>query len=260
MATPPNPLLSLATSGLQVPPGALVDATYNTLWYEPLLWYADGPASPGDWAALRDAGRSLGLLPVLIDRGNRDQGPDAWDLDPVCMSYPDEHVAEDVLRELWDPYAEEGSEPENAWPGLAPTPLAEGPDSPEKLAADIADTLTEDGTADARLALVPASRSADIPAAIGWSGPVNHEEDVARLCTVLRSWEDRFGIRVVVLGADTLTVGVARPPTTEAEALALAAEHYAFCPNNIEQSTLDTLEKYATKALLGQEAWTFWWG
>ncbi|WP_406451333.1 DUF4253 domain-containing protein [Streptomyces sp. NBC_00876] len=261
MATLPNPLPSLATSGLELPPGALVDATTDGPWHEPLLWYADGPATPGSWASLRDAGRGLGLLPVLIDRGRRDQGPEAWDLDPAGTSYPGDHDAEDVLSEVWDAYAQDELDTENAWPGLAPVPLAEGPDSPEELAAEMADMLTDDGMgqAGARPALVPARRSADIPAAIGWSGPLNHENDVARLCAVLRSWEDRFGIRVLALGFDTLTVSVARPPTTEAEALALAAEHFAFCPDNVEQSALDSLEKYAAEALLGRETWSFWW-
>ncbi len=261
MATLPNPLPSLATSGLQLPPGTLVDATTDGPWHEPLLWYADGPAAPASWTALRDAGRGLGLLPVLIDRGSRDQGPETWDLDPAGTSYPGDHDAEEVLSEVWDAYAADELDTENAWPGLAPTPVADGPDSPETLAADMADMLTDDGMAleDARLALVPARRSADIPAAIGWSGPLNHENDVARLCAVLRSWEDRFGIRVVALGFDTLTVSVARPPTTEAEALALAAEHFAFCPDNIHQSALDSLEKYAEEALLGRETWSFWW-
>ncbi|MFD0023737.1 DUF4253 domain-containing protein [Streptomyces sp. NPDC058382] len=256
MATLPNPLPSLATSGLQLPPGALVDTTTDGPWHEPLLWYADAPAAPGDWARLRDAGRGLGLLPVLVDGGPRNQWPEAWDLDPAGTSYPGDHDAEDVLSEVWDAYAQDELDTGTAWPGLAPAPLADGPDSPEKLAAGIADVLTDDGT---RLALVPARRSADIPAAIGWSGPLNHENDVARLCAVLRSWEDRFGIRVVALGFDTLTVSVGRPPTTEAEALALAAEHFAFCPDNIQQTSLNTLEKYATDALIGQEGWSFWW-
>ncbi|MFD8693044.1 DUF4253 domain-containing protein [Streptomyces sp. NPDC059651] len=261
MATLPNPLPSLATSGLRLPPGTLVDATIDEPWHEPLLWYADGPAAPGTWASLRDAGRSHGLLPVLIDRGSRDQGPEVWDLNPADTSYPGDHDAEDVLSEVWDAYAEDELDTGNTWPGLAPVPLAEGPDSPEELAAAMADMLTDDGMAmeGARLALVPARRSADIPAAIGWGGPLNHENDVARLCAVLRSWEDRFGIRVLSLGFDTLAVSVARPPTTQEEALALAAEHFAFCPDNIQQSTLNTLEAYAEKALLNQEAWSFWW-
>lgn len=261
MATLPNPLPSLAASGLELPPGTLVDATTDGPWHEPLLWYADGLAAPGDWAALRDAGRNLGLLPVLIDGGRRDQWPEAWDLDPAGTSYPGDHDAEDVLGEVWDAYAQDELDTDTAWPGLAPAPVVGGPDSPETLAAEMADMLTDDGMPleNARLALVPARRSADIAAAIGWSGPLNHENDVARLCAVLRSWEDRFGIRVVALGFDTLTVSVARPPTTGEEALALAAEHFAFCPDNIHQSAQDSLEKYASDALLGRETWSFWW-
>jgi hypothetical protein len=102
---------------------------------------------------------------------------------------------------------------------------------------------------------VPARRSADIPAAIGWSGPLNHENDVARLCAVLRSWEDRFGIRVVALGFDTLAVSVAAPPVDLADAEALAAEHFAFCPDNVTRSSLGA---YA-KELVGERAWHFWW-
>jgi len=73
-----------------------------------------------------------------------------------------------------------------------------------------------------------------IPAAIGWCGPYNHENDVARLCAVLRSWEDRFGIRLLALSYDRLTVSVSAPPRTLAEAEAIAVEHYAFSPDTID--------------------------
>ncbi|ESU50551.1 hypothetical protein P376_1471 [Streptomyces sp. HCCB10043] len=88
---------------------------------------------------------------------------------------------------------------------------------------------------------------------------MNHENDVARLCAVLRSWEDRYDARVVVLGFDTMIVSVGRPPATIEEARALAAEHYAFCPDNIDQSPPYDLDVYAGKAVLNQEAWSFWW-
>ncbi|WP_346764996.1 DUF4253 domain-containing protein [Streptomyces sp. A1277] len=39
----------------------------------------------------------------------------------------------------------------------------------------------------------------------------------------------------------------------------MAAEHFAFCPDTIRQSTLDTLRAYAPEALLKQESWAFWW-
>ncbi|MFG2563314.1 DUF4253 domain-containing protein [Streptomyces sp. NPDC048496] len=261
MATLPNPLPSLATSGLQLPPGTLVDATSDGPWHEPLLWYADESATPGAWAAMRAAGRPVGLLPVLVDGGMRDQWPEAWDLSPARMTYPGDHDAEDVLSEFWEANAPDELDTETEWPGMTPTPSVSGPDAPDELAAAIADQFADLGEPLNRLrvALVPARRSADIPAAIGWTGPLNHENDVARLCAVLRSWEDRFGIRIVTLGFDTLVVSVGRPPTTIEEARALAAEHFAFCPDNIDQSSLTTLEAYAEKALLSQDTWSFWW-
>ncbi|MFH8476864.1 DUF4253 domain-containing protein [Streptomyces sp. NPDC018000] len=261
MATLPNPLSSLAASGLQLPPGKLVDTTIDEPWHEPLLWYADEPASPGTWAAMRTAGRPVGLLPVLVDGGIRDHWPDSWSLAPAMMTYPGDHDAEDVLSEFWEAYAPDELDADNEWPGLAPAPSVSGPDTADDLATEIADQLTDPGgpLEGLRIALAPARRSADIPAAIGWTGPLNHENDVARLCAVLRSWEDRFGIRVVALGFDTLIVSVGRPPTTIEEARALAAEHFAFCPDNLNQSTLSSLDAYAEKALLDQETWAFWW-
>ncbi len=262
MATLPNPLRSPAAAGLELPPGRLVDDTVDGTWDEPLLWYGDESASPGSWAAMRASGRPVGLLPVLIDGGMRAQWPERWDLAPARTTYAGDHDAEDVLSESWEAYADDELDDASAdWPGLAPVPAEAGPDTPDGLAAEVADQLTGMGFSPAgmRPGLVPARRSADIPAAIGWSGPLNHENDVARLCAVLRSWEDRFGARVVVLGFDTMIVSVSRPPTTPAEAEALAAEHFAFCPDNIQQSTLNTLQAYAEKALLKQETWAFWW-
>ncbi|MFI1169678.1 DUF4253 domain-containing protein [Streptomyces sp. NPDC020801] len=255
MATLPNPLPKLAgdpsgrSLGLQLPPGVLLDATEDGPWHEPLLWYAGRSAARGNWAALGAAGARVGLLPVLIDLGGEQGGPEDWELLPGEMSYAGDHDAEAVLAEFWEELAAEGEE----WPGLADrrSPTVD----PAVRAAEVADSLTGSPTwfRKPHLALVPARRSADIPAAIGWAGPVNHENDVARLCAVLRSWEDRFGIRVVALGFDQLVVSVAAPPATLAEAEAVAAEHFAFCPDDIGD-----LKAYAAK-LIGEQAWHFWW-
>lgn len=259
MATLPNPLPALAADptgrslGLQLPPGKLVDATIDGTWHEPLLWYADEPASHRAWADLLPA-RRAGLHPLLVHGGHRKEWPEDWELSPDSASYAGDHDAEDVLAESWEGLAEE-----DEWPGLA-GPMSSSAD-PDKEAAEVASILTDEGSwlHGARLALVPARRSADIPAAVGWLGPVNHEGDVARLCAVLRSWEDRFGIRVVALTFDQLVVSVAAPPTTQEEAEAVAAEHFAFCPDNIHQGRHPTLPAYATNQVLDQPAWTFWW-
>ncbi|MCX4764101.1 DUF4253 domain-containing protein [Streptomyces sp. NBC_01275] len=256
MATLPNPLPQLASDpsgrslGLQLPPGRLIDATAG----EVVLWHAEQQAASGAWKALgRPAGRA-GLLPVLVDLGSRQGGPEEWELVPELMSYPGDHDVEEVLAEYWDDVATQGEE----WPGLAePTTLTADPDA---RATEIADALSEGppGFKEPHLALVSARRSADIPASVGWSGSVDHEEDVARLSAVLRSWEDRFGIRVVALGYDRLTVSVAAPPADLAEAEAVAAEHFAFCPYSVLPGPDDTLTAYA-QHLIGERAWHFQW-
>ncbi|MEH0631693.1 DUF4253 domain-containing protein [Streptomyces stelliscabiei] len=148
---------------------------------------------------------------------------------PGETSYPGDHDADEVLAEFWDAYA--GTEDPD-WPGLTGAP------APDRFPADPTPSPPPPPTPSSRTPPPEGPpprpgarrRSADIPAAIGWTGPVNHENDVARLCAVLRSWEDRFGIRVVALTFDQLVLSVAAPPTTEAEAEAVAAEHFAFCP------------------------------
>jgi hypothetical protein len=283
MATLPNPLPKLTADpsgrvlglALPLPRGRLIDATDDGPWHEPLLWCADEPAAPGAWDTVRPARRTAGLLPVLLDVGGSQGGPEDWELLPGETSYPGGHDADEVLAEFWDEYA--GTEDPD-WPGLAEAPagdttrdptasapassrVADSRTDPDTLAATIADALVGDPSRlkDPRLALVPARRSADIPAAIGWTGPVNHDNDVARLCAVLRSWEDRFGIRVVALTFDQLVLSVAAPPTTEAEAEAVAAEHFAFCPDNIRQGTRDGTRAAYARTLLGEPTWSFWW-
>ena len=293
MATLPNPLPKLAADpsgralGLDLPSGTLVDATIDGPWHEPLMWYADGPATPGDWLRLAGARRTAGLHPLLIAQGGgHEGGPGDWELGPGRTSYPGDHDAEEVLADFWEEYAADEL-PEDAdypgrerveevfgkpagydekvapfgpeWPGLSPAVALDA--DPDARAAEVADALAGGGSLlkEPRLALVPARRSADIPAAIGWSGPLNHENDVARLCAVLRSWEDRFGIRIVALTFDRLVVSVAAPPTTTAEAEAVAAEHFAFCPDNITQGEHETLRAYAEHEVLDRQVWSFWW-
>lgn len=291
MATLPNPLPRLAadpsgrTLGLELPAGRLIDATHEGTWHEPLVWHAEARPAPGAWTAVNSA-RTLGLLPVLLDVGGPQKGVEDWELMPGEMSYARDHDADEVLADFWERYAAdelEGDqdyasrevveslfgppEPYDAtvapygpgWPGLAAAGRREA--DPDARAAEIADALGDRGSwlKEPRLALVPARRSADIPAALGWTGPLNYENDVARLCAVLRSWEDRFGIRVVALTFDQLVVSVAAPPATLAEAEAVAAEHFAFCPDNITQGSHTALRTYAEQEVLNEPVWSFWW-
>lgn len=139
------------------------------------------------------------------------------------------------------------------FPGLARRtarrcdPLAEASDTGSLLAA----------VRSYRLGLVAVERPADVPAALGWTGAVNHTRDIAALSAVLRSWEQRFGAVLTVLGFDTLELSVAAPPITTSRALRLAAEHRAFC-RDMFRAQPGTLRDVAA-SLVRSPVWRFWW-
>jgi Domain of unknown function (DUF4253) len=139
------------------------------------------------------------------------------------------------------------------WPGLA---------APGELTSDpgaVADRCAEqacDGDGDLWLGLVPVRRAAGALVATGWTGAINYFDQVAPLAAVVRSWEDRFGARVVGLGGATALLSVAAPPVTVAHALQVAAEHLICCPDNV--MGVGTLAEYAEQ-IRGQTTWSFWW-
>jgi Domain of unknown function (DUF4253) len=109
---------------------------------------------------------------------------------------------------------------------------------------------------DLRLGLVAVRRGADALVATGWTGAVNYFQPVAPLAAVVRSWEDRFGARVVGLGGATALLSVAAPPVTYEHALQVAAEHLICCPDSILGAR--TLAEYAEQ-ICGETTWSFWW-
>jgi hypothetical protein len=106
------------------------------------------------------------------------------------------------------------------------------------------------------LGLVACERSADIPTALGWDGPANRHDGIARYSAVLGRWEVQYGARVVALFGAFLVCSVARPPRTFDRALALAAEQFAFCPDLSGESESDTVR---AASLIGTSMWSFWW-
>ena len=91
---------------------------------------------------------------------------------------------------------------------------------------------------------------------VGWLGTINVVEP-ARLSTVLRSWEERFGAMPVRLEFDVATLVLARPPQSTDDALAFAAEVAAACPDAVMQGT-GTLRRLAD-GLRGQHTLSLWW-
>jgi Domain of unknown function (DUF4253) len=235
---------------------------------------SDEPASDRLWAqAYADRSRS-GLWPLLLEPLPHDEGFRPWESGELSFerSTPaDLHDPASLLAGWWADHTcyHPGSDPlMNAaerhavtapygtqWPGLAPDgKLAADPDS---MALQYAAHLLS-RERPLRLGLVAAGRGADALTAAGWAGPLNYTSDTGQIAAIVRSWEDRFGARVVGVGFADLYVSVAAPPVTLDEALPVAAEHFAFCPDNIWQGHPHTLTGYASR-LVGINSWTFWW-
>ncbi|WP_282696519.1 DUF4253 domain-containing protein [Streptomyces sp. CC208A] len=264
---------SLLGDDIRLPAGRMVATDEGEGGARP-LWLSDGPAPFGLWGRIRAAHARTGLWPLLLEPldGGEDFRPWAsGELFPGDVSRPADHDPEAVLAECWEACTsadegDEGDEDEDElaftapygamWPGLAPG--KEAAEDPGRLAAEHAEAFLSSAS-DTRLGLVEATSGAEALAVVGWSGPLNHESDTARIAAVVGDWERRFGVRVFAVGFDTLRLSVAAPPATLEEALPVAAEHFAFCPDNVWQGPRpQNLVAYAER-LVGADVWTFWW-
>jgi Domain of unknown function (DUF4253) len=120
----------------------------------------------------------------------------------------------------------------------------------------------------ARIGLIAARRPADVLATVGWTcfDDPAYEDGIRNAAAtqavwigaILRSWENRFGARLLAIGPSAeIRLLVQRPPRTLELADKIAAEHSAFCDECAGQG-LSTVREIAP-ALVDAPIWTFWW-
>ena len=204
---------------------------------EPTLWATDReiPGAATAWRQSVDRFRDTGLWPLVLTAlggGHPSRPWDSGELRPVPLENVDELDPTEVLAEGWadslvpmgpDPYVEHLRPFGAQFPGLS-MPLRR---------AGVPIEAPVDAIAPgpwARIGLVPCRRPADAIAAIGWHGAINSRSP-AQVSAVLRSWEERFGTVLAGLGFATLTLLIPDPPRAESEALPIAAEVAALCPD-----------------------------
>ncbi|MBN6052236.1 DUF4253 domain-containing protein [Nonomuraea sp. RK-328] len=245
---------------LPLPAGRLVSTDEGA--GPPGLWMTEDAVAPGLWAEMHAEHSRSGLWPLLLDALDSPPGGEdefrPWGSGELCperSSSPDLHDPDAVLAAWWEDFADSGdtTAPFQGWPGLAPGRPPAG--DPGQAAREYA-TLLLSRTPSMRLGLIAADRGSDALAFAGWSGPLNHTNDTGEIAAVLRSWEDRFGVRVVGAGFADIYLSVAAPPVTLEEATHVAAEHIAFCPDKL--CDFPTLSEYA-EHLIGRTSWSFWW-
>ncbi|NUQ99489.1 MAG: DUF4253 domain-containing protein [Streptomyces sp.] len=236
------------------------------------LWISDQPAAAELIASLRAEHPKSGLWPLLLDAlDHHDPEYRPWgcgELFPERLTSPEAHQPAALLATWWDACTEVDDDDEltpdgqfavtapfgRRWPG--PAPGGHLRRDPDQLADEYAAALLTHRPW-LRLGLIAAPSGAAALTAAGWQGPANYDNDTAKFSAVLRDWEHRFGTRLVCAGFATLHLSVAAPPADRSAALAIAAEHFAFCPDNITQGA-GSLTAYADQ-LIDAHDWEFWW-
>lgn len=236
---------------------------------QPVLWVTTEPVADAGrmWLALSDAQPDSGLVPVMLagaataEHAADGTGPDLGALSPPELSWLDDLTAADVLAERWQaslpPADSDDSSAQLApfgreFPGLAPA-------TTERLSmAELQQVLLV--LPAAYIGLVAAGRSADVPAALGW-GPAGSEQSASsnsvQISVVLRSWEARFGARLLQLGpAASMRLLIERPPRSIEAVSQVAAEHYAFCDKRGDGAS-DIADISAS--LVGAPTWQCGW-
>ncbi|MFE9407084.1 DUF4253 domain-containing protein [Streptomyces sp. NPDC006530] len=259
---------SLATP---LPPGRLIVPAKSD-GNAPVMWLSDGPTPPGLWEKLQQEHARSGLWPLLLTHPANDPDFRPWatgELAPGQSSSPASHDPEAVLRGWWNSLAEaHPDDPQEAaerlqmlepygadWPGPASSPHPPVGEAPAEAAVAVARWLLHHDPG-LRIGLVRADSGAEAPAACGWTGAAGRA-DTGAITAVLRSWEQRYGARVVEIGLDGLRLSVTARPDGLDEALPVAAEHVAFCPDNVFRGT-ESLTDYAEE-LVEEKCWSFWW-
>jgi hypothetical protein len=106
--------------------------------------------------------------------------------------------------------------------------------------------------------MAAANRPADALPAMGWI-PANWIDGTLPVAAVLRSWEERFGARLLEVGLGEFKLLVERPPRTRQAALRIAAEQWAFADECAcaDQEGLTEVGSIAA-CLENTSIWGFW--
>jgi Domain of unknown function (DUF4253) len=229
------------------------------------------PGSGRIWAALSGLHPQTGLVPVQLDglradtafpadrRGTPGDALRPWDNGefsrPQDPGGADRLDAGAVLADRWRDWVPPPSDDDPELAGQpAPLTPAERHHALDVVLPRI--RRAHQATPAARIGLVRADRPADVLAVIGWDGLANRGRSLLPLTAVLRSWEDRFGARLIDVGFADLRLLVQRPPRTLAAAQHVAAEQVVLADECVDG--MRDIPNLAAR-LVNSPIWTFWW-
>ncbi len=106
------------------------------------------------------------------------------------------------------------------------------------------------------IGLIPTNRSWEVAAHLcigNWNACPTPMEHVA----VAQFWNRAFGAETVAMAHNAVYFEVGRRPESREEALALARQHYAYCPETVDQGTKSLA--WLAAGLMQSDCWSFSW-
>lgn len=106
------------------------------------------------------------------------------------------------------------------------------------------------------LALVPTSRSFEIPILMRFGGENNCPRSTIHYA-MLKRWHELYGANLLAIEPNVIECFAEQPPMNKEQALKIAREHYGYSNDTIDQGEGE-IAAYAYD-LLNKKLWTFWW-
>lgn len=89
----------------------------------------------------------------------------------------------------------------------------------------------------------------------GW----NECPDASEMMEICRYWYEKYGAVPAVISHDTLEFAVEKLTDCKENAWELAKEHYAFCPDRVDQCTRNGTIGEVADCISKSTVWFFWW-
>lgn len=89
----------------------------------------------------------------------------------------------------------------------------------------------------------------------GW----NECPEASEMMEICRYWYEQYGAIPAVISHDTLEFTVDKVVKHEEQVWKLAKEHYAFCPDRVDQGTANGTIGEVADCISKSKVWFFWW-
>lgn len=114
-----------------------------------------------------------------------------------------------------------------------------------------------DKTKEVALFYIPTAHPWELSAYVPFGG-FNECPDPKTMVSVCKYWYEKYEAIPTTISGDIMEFTVNRPAEKE-EAINLAKEHYAFCPDRVDQGTLTYTLSELADTLSFADMWYFWW-